>query len=632
MLHEYRLRLAVGTVLSILICGLSACTSPREYFRNGFKVGPSYGPPAAPLPHHWIDANDTKLHQQACADVSRWWGVFNDPLLNQLIANAYRQNLTLRQAGYRVLQARALCAITVGNIFPQAQFASGSYTHFASGNTIFDNWSTDFNLSWELDFWGRFRRAVAAADDNLDASVADYDQVIVTLLGDVAQNYVRVRTDQQRIKYLIKNVKLQKDVFDYVTKQNLVGFQVSDLEYYQQKSNLYQTKSAIPQLQIDMRQAENQLCVLLGMPVADLDKILGINMVNLSDDELAKITVEELDEKLDLMLGKNPIPKVPAEIVVNLPADLLRQRPDVRAAERRAASQGEQIGIAEADLYPIFSINGSLGYSAANLPDLFKPQSFNRSVGPSFQWNVLNYGRILNNVRFQDCAIPGIGGVLSANGARGRPGSGGRNRYFLEVARERERHSRECGGRRLGRRKSQKTVRDRRRHLSKLDHLRGHSTEFGVAAGLLCPGSRTNRPRLDPGLSGIRGRLGDALCRTGGGAVSAICPAGWTKSGTANSRTSSTAQSEYDSGSGGKSQRAQPTIKISYLLLYAWPLALRLGAFCLTRFFFRQRNKSTSPRFNSIRGKGNQVFGTRFPKTWLPLAVEIWFMYINYIG
>jgi outer membrane protein TolC len=408
MLHDLRLRIVVATALATMACGLSACTSPREYFRNGFKVGPSYGPPAAPLPKHWIDHNDENLKQQACANLSCWWAVFDDPKLNQLVVYAYRQNLTLRQAGYRVLQTRAMRSIAVGSIFPQQQAMTGSYQRIATvdgglgGDRFFDAWNTDFSLSWELDFWGRYRRAVAAANDNLDASVANYDQVIVTLLADVAQNYVIVRTDQQRIKYLVKNVKLQTEVFDYIGKQREAGFRVSDLEYNQAKSNLYQTKAAIPQLMIDMRQAENRLCFLLGMPVVDLDKFLGINLVDKSDEELLKMTSEELEAYLNQMLGKDPIPRVPADIVVNLPADLLRQRPDVRAAERLAASQGEQIGIAQADLYPSFFLNGSLGYSARDFRNLFKYDSFNGNWGPSFQWNLLNYGRIVNNVRLQD--------------------------------------------------------------------------------------------------------------------------------------------------------------------------------------------------------------------------------------
>jgi outer membrane protein TolC len=399
MLRDKRLRLTACTALALMFCSLTACTSPREYFRNGFKVGPNYGPAPAPLPKHWIDAEDARLKQYPCADLSCWWGVFKDPLLNQLVVNAYRQNLTLRQAGFRVLQARAIRGIAVGEIFPQQQTLNGSYRRVGAGTDFFDSWNTNFNLSWELDFWGRLRRAIAAADDNLDAAVADYDQVIVTLLGDVAANYVQIRTDQIRIKYLWKNVKIQTGIFKFIEAQYQVGFKsVTELDYDQALSNLRQTQAAIPQLIIDMRQAENRLCVLLGMPVVDLDRILGIEHINLTQEQLAQIS----DEDLDKMFGDKQIPTVPPEIVVNLPADLLRQRPDIRAAERRAAAQGEEIGIAEADLYPLFSLNGTLGYSAQNLSDLFRPESFNSSVGPTFRWNILNYGRIINNVRLQD--------------------------------------------------------------------------------------------------------------------------------------------------------------------------------------------------------------------------------------
>jgi outer membrane protein TolC len=397
--------MAVWMTFAALACGLAGCTSPREYLRNGFKVGPSYGPPAAAVSRHWIDADDARM-QQSTRDLRCWWGVFNDPMLNRLICTAYQQNLTLRQAGFRVLQARALRGIAVGNIFPQQQDMTGSYNRIGSsignGGMIFgdrftDSWNTDFNLSWELDFWGRYRRAVAAADADLDASVGDYDQAIVTLLSDVASNYIRIRTDQERIKLLWKNVQIQTRIFQFIERR-FQGGVLTKLDYDQAKSNLRQTQAAIPQLTIDMRQAENRMCVLLGMQTVDLDKLLGIDQYNFTEQQIVDISDEELDKRL----GGNCIPSARPELIINLPADLLRQRPDIRAAERRAASQGEEIGIAQADLYPSFFLNGSLGYSARNFPDLFKYQSFNGNVGPSFQWNLLNYGRIQNNVRYQD--------------------------------------------------------------------------------------------------------------------------------------------------------------------------------------------------------------------------------------
>ena len=380
------LRFAFGLIsAAVIAASLSGCTSVPEYFRNGLKVGPNYCPPAAPVAKKWIDANDIRQAPDPCI-INQWWTVFKDPRLNLLVECAYRQNLTLREAGCRILQARAQRDIVVGNIFPQSQTADGRYSRNAaavdpSSGTAFgrftDSWNFGFNLNWELDFWGRFRRAIAAADADLDASVDDYDDVLITLLADVADNYVIVRTTQKRIELLRENVKLQQQVVDYLESRfNLPrgSYKVTALDVDQAVSNLRRTEAGIPQLEIAERQAENRLCILMGMPPADLSDLLGAG----------------------------PIPTSPPDVAVGIPVDLLRRRPDVRRAERLAAAQAEEIGIAESDLYPAFYINGSFGYSASKFSDLFRNSAFNGNFGPSFQWNLLNYGRIANNVRWQD--------------------------------------------------------------------------------------------------------------------------------------------------------------------------------------------------------------------------------------
>ena len=234
---------------------------------------------------------------------------------------------------------------------------------------------------------------MAAADDKLDANVEGYDAAIVTMLGDIAQNYVQVRTDQEQIKTQQANVELQRGVLQFIERRLTAGFRQTELDFDQAESNLKQTEAGIPALEIDMRQAEDALCILLGMPPVDLANLLGTG----------------------------PIPSTPPEVAIGIPADLLRRRPDVRQAERLAAAQAEQIGIAQADLYPAFYVNGSLGYSAQNFPDLFKNTAFNGSVGPSFQWNLLNYGRIVNNVRSQDAQFQAVGGHLPATRAPSQP-------------------------------------------------------------------------------------------------------------------------------------------------------------------------------------------------------------------
>lgn len=357
-----------------MTCG---CTSIRDYIDNGFKVGPNYCEPTAPVKDQWLDAGHQRV-QSSSDDLSRWWSVLNDPQLDQLMVDAYNQNLNLREAGFRILQARAQRQITVGNLFPQQQTANGNYRRFGIGEDFFDQWNFGFNLSWELDFWGRYRRAILSADATLDASIADYDYVCVTLLGDIANNYVSYRTNQERIRLLRRIVKIQEDVLEFIEQRLKAGaVGVTDLDRAQARSNVRQTESQIDLLDIEVRQAQNRLCILMGMPVYDLSQMLNAD-------------------------PNATIPVSPEFVAVGIPADLLRRRPDVRRAERIAAAQAELIGIAEADLYPAFSINGTLGWQAAQFSDLFRPQALNSSVGPSFNWNILNYGRIRNNVRLQD--------------------------------------------------------------------------------------------------------------------------------------------------------------------------------------------------------------------------------------
>jgi NodT family efflux transporter outer membrane factor (OMF) lipoprotein len=214
---------------------------------------------------------------------------------------------------------------------------------------------------------------VEADAATLDASVENYDDVLVTLLGDVATNYVNFRTFEQRIKYARDNEKIQQDTYD-ITLGRFKGGTVTELDLVQARSTLEQTQATIPELEIGLRQATNQLCILLGIPPEDLQ---------------AK-------------LQPRSIPTAPPEVAVGIPADLLRRRPDVRRAERQAAAQSAEIGVAEAEFYPHIAINGTLQYSAERFKDVFRSQALNGNVGPSFTWNILNYGRILNNVRVQD--------------------------------------------------------------------------------------------------------------------------------------------------------------------------------------------------------------------------------------
>ncbi|HEX4796083.1 MAG TPA: efflux transporter outer membrane subunit [Humisphaera sp.] len=377
----FRLMLIAALCLFGGGCGLG------EWARNGFKVGPNYKPPPAPIASHWIDyqPGEEQAPQQA-GDLRQWWHVFNDPVLNSLVSDAYRQNLTLRAAGERIAESRAQRGIAVGNLFPQTQTLGGSYTANKASTTNanafqqqwYQNAQVGFNMNWELDFWGRFRRSIEAADASLDASVADYDNLLVILLADVASNYIQYRTFQERLELAKVNVQIQEESYQLASDSFRLG-RSTERDPQQARQILEQTRSAIPTLEAGLRQTNNALCVLLGVPPQELAQRLG---------------------------ESGAIPVGTPQLSSGIPADLLRRRPDVRRAERQAAAQSANIGVAKADLYPRFVLLGSIGLQAAQIGDMFHtPGSVAASGGPAFQWNILNYGRIENAVKVQEAAF-----------------------------------------------------------------------------------------------------------------------------------------------------------------------------------------------------------------------------------
>jgi NodT family efflux transporter outer membrane factor (OMF) lipoprotein len=232
-----------------------------------------------------------------------------------------------------------------------------------------------------LDLWGRFRRSIEASDAELDASIENYDNVLVILLADVATSYVQYRTFEERLVYARKNLEIQTKSYELAEDKFKHGA-VTERDLQMAKQNLEQTRSLIPPLEIGERQSRNLLCVLLGIPPSDLGGIL------------AKAT---------------DIPKAPNEVTVGIPADLLRRRPDIRQAERLVAAQSARIGVATADFYPRLTLNGTIGLSAEQFGQLFHtPGSMTGSFGPEFRWDILNYGRILNNVLAQDAVFEGL--------------------------------------------------------------------------------------------------------------------------------------------------------------------------------------------------------------------------------
>lgn len=381
----------------LLLILFSGC-SISKWVENGFKVGPNYQSPSAVVSDQWIDENSVHIDVSTEND-ALWWSSFDDPILEQLIETAVLQNLTLKEAGWRIEQARAIRAVTAGNLFPQSQFAFGEYQRLLESETVaspspfraFDDWSAGVTMSWELDLWGRYRRSVAAADANVGLVVGDYDAILLCLIADVASAYTEYRTAQLQLKYALQNLAIQEDSLK-LTKEKADQGATGYVGVYLAESSLETTRAGIPNIKVALRQASNRLCTLLGLPTQELADLLQ----------------------------DQPIPVAPDSIAVGIPANLLRRRPDVRAAERAVASQSEQIGIAMADLYPAFSITGTFSVESEKFTDLFESASTSGVASPGFQWNLLNYGRIANNIKLQEFGLQELivtyqNTVLSAN-------------------------------------------------------------------------------------------------------------------------------------------------------------------------------------------------------------------------
>jgi NodT family efflux transporter outer membrane factor (OMF) lipoprotein len=251
------------------------------------------------------------------------------------------------------------------------------------GPKYFWTGSLGLQAAWELDFWGKFRRGIESADAAYLASIATYDDVLVGLLGDVAATYIGIRTTELLIDVARANVFKQQRALS-IAQAKYRGGDVSELDVFQAQNVLGATQAAIPQLTIQLQQAKNALAVLLDMPPQSLAFLLW--------------------------RSRAKIPLAPSTIAVGIPADLLRRRPDIRAAELGALAQSAQIGVAEAELLPAISITGTFGGTASTanghkLAEMFMRSGMTYAGGPAFQWNILNYGQITNNVRLQDATL-----------------------------------------------------------------------------------------------------------------------------------------------------------------------------------------------------------------------------------
>ncbi len=354
---------------------------------QGCAVGPNFQPPKTSAPTQWsapMAGGETNLEPS----LASWWKSFNDPQLDSLVERAVRTNQDLRIAEARVREARAFYRIASSQLWPTVD-AGGSYARqnqsknqpvlgslpMPSGIPFENNvYQAGFDASWEIDVFGGNRRAVEAGKAEVAAAEFGRRNVLVTLLGEVARNYVELRGCQRRLDIAANNLKTQQEALALAENRFKNGL-TSDLDVQQAATLLANTRAVIPMLETGIQGYIHRLGVLLGQPPEAL---------------LAELSAPA------------PIPSAPPVVPVGLPSDLLRRRPDIQQAERQLAASTARIGVATADLFPKFSLTGIAGYESTSASDWFAGGSKFWSLGPTVQWRIFDAGRIRANIRVQN--------------------------------------------------------------------------------------------------------------------------------------------------------------------------------------------------------------------------------------
>jgi len=368
--------LKILTILAFLF--LSACT----------MVGPNYKEPKKSVADHWIKQNSS-VKETPFVD-AKWWQVFHDPNLTSLISQSYHNNLTVQSAGVRVLQARAQLAQSVGELYPQQQLMTGNLTYYRIGGgslqqvlpSNFDTALLGFTANWEIDFWGKYRRAIQANDASFLASLAAYDNALVTLTADVATTYIKIRTIEMQIKVTKTNILVQKIALKIARARYNAG-QTNLVDVEQAQTELSQTQATLPSLINNLQHQKDALAVLLGTVPTVIN---------------------------ELVHQGHGIPKAPVTVAVGIPKEALAKRPDIYQARLEAIAQSATIGATQANLYPSFSLSGTFAFAANtigtnSLSDIFQWPNRTVTAASGFNWPLFNYGQITNAVRVQDAAF-----------------------------------------------------------------------------------------------------------------------------------------------------------------------------------------------------------------------------------
>ncbi len=378
-----------------------------------FAVGPDYQRPTIPVPQQWSESTaNTRSHAEHGNDTQaeQWWQSFNNPVLDQLIGEAIASNLDLKLALERIKDARILRTATIAAALPaldaksnisrrfnnssssgsQSGGTSSAGSGFGIGNQLINIASLGFDARWELDFFGGVRRTVEAADATIEAEVENSRDVRVTLLGDVARNYIELRANQRLVAISGENLQAQQDTLALTQSRQQAGL-TSILEVAQAQAQAETTEAQLPIYETAVKQSIHALSVLLGKEPGAL-----------------AVRLERQDR----------IPIVATDVTADLPSELLQRRPDIRRAERQLAVANASIGIATAELYPKVNLAAFVGLQNMRITD-FTPLGKSWSAASSLSLPIFNWGKLNANidskkVQFEQALLMYQSTVLSA--------------------------------------------------------------------------------------------------------------------------------------------------------------------------------------------------------------------------
>ncbi|WP_375621031.1 MULTISPECIES: efflux transporter outer membrane subunit [unclassified Bartonella] len=347
-----------GLFFSVLLCLLL----------SGCMVGPNYQKTSFRVPAVWGEKSAQTAGQPIA--LAGWWRHLNDPVLDALMDYAISGNNNVAVAKARVREARAGLGQVVGTLLPNVSNSiSGTRSRSGQSDALFNQYSSGFDASWELDFFGGHKRAVEAARYGLDAAVEDMRATMVTLLGDVATNYVQMRGWQQKL-FIVRQIAVSQRKTYELMRARLTAGDVSELDVSNAQAQMANTEADISQMEANLAMSVHRLSVLTGRVPTALKDLLQKNAKH----------------------AKIPQPRWP--IPAGIPADILLTRPDLRRAERQYAQATARIGQREADRYPSLTLTGNISTAATAIDQLWKNSTIGWSFGPGLRFPLFNGGQV----------------------------------------------------------------------------------------------------------------------------------------------------------------------------------------------------------------------------------------------